>query len=62
MDILINPAQYDESEMEDIVMIFYLLIDELVDEEGFDRMQAITGMAIALRMMVEEYMEPNTVH
>ena len=62
MDILINPAQYDESEMEDIVMTFYLLIDELVDEEGFDRMQAITGMAIALRMLVEEYMEPNTLH
>lgn len=62
MDILINPAQYDESEMEDIVMTFYLLIDELVDEEGIDRMQAITGMAIALRMMVEEYMEPNTLH
>ena len=62
MDILINPAQYDSDEMEDIVMTFYLLIDELVNEEGVDRMQAITGMAIALRMMVEEYMEPNTVH
>lgn len=62
MDILINPAQYDQEEMEDIVATFYLLIDELVDEEGIDRMQAITGMAIALRMLVEEYMEPNTVH
>ena len=62
MDILINPAQYDQEEMEDIVTTFYLLIEEMVDEEGFDRMQAITGMAIALRMMVEEYMEPNTVH
>ena len=62
MDILINPSDYDSEEMEDIVSVFYLLIDELVDEEGFDRMQAITGMAIALRMMVEEYMEPNTVH
>lgn len=62
MDILINPSEYDSDEMEDIVMTFYLLIDELVDEEGFDRMQAITGMAIALRMMVEENMAPNTVH
>ena len=62
MDILINPAQYDQEEMEDIVATFYLLIEELVDEEGIDRMQAITGMAIALRMLVEEYMEPNTVH
>ena len=62
MDILINPAQYDQEEMEDIVTTFYLLIEELVDEEGIDRMQAITGMAIALRMLVEEYMEPNTVH
>lgn len=62
MDILINPAQYDQEEMEDIVTTFYLLIEELVDEEDFDRMQAITGMAIALRMLVEEYMEPNTLH
>lgn len=62
MDILINPSEYDSDEMEDIVSVFYFLIDELVDEEGIDRMQAITGMAIALRMMVEEYMEPNTVH
>lgn len=62
MDILINPSDYDSEEMEDIVATFYLLIDELVDEEGIDRMQAITGMAIALRMLVEEHMEPNTVH
>lgn len=62
MDILINPSEYDSDEMEDIVSVFYFLIDELVDEEGIDRMQAITGMAIALRMMVEEYMEPNTLH
>lgn len=62
MDILINPSEYDSDEMEDIVSVFYFLIDELVDEEGVDRMQAITGMAIALRMMVEEHMEPNTVH
>lgn len=62
MEIKIDPAQYDQDEMEDIVTIFFLLIDELVDEEGVDRTQAITGMAIALRMIVEQNMPQETLH
>lgn len=62
MEIKIDPTQYDQDEMEDIVTIFFLLIDELVDEEGVDRTQAITGMAIALRMIVEQNTPQETVH
>ena len=54
MDILINPAQYDADELEDIVAVFYELASDGIDE-GYEAGEIMTGMAIALRMLAEEH-------
>jgi hypothetical protein len=56
MDILINPAQYDADELEDIVAVFYEVAIDGIDE-GYDANEIMTGMAIALRMLAEEHGE-----
>lgn len=61
MDIVIDPQQYDQQEIEDGVADFLELMAEAV-ESGYDPGELIVVIGIALRMMVEEYGDHRKLH
>jgi hypothetical protein len=61
MDIVIDPTQYDEAEIEEGVADLLDLVAEAV-EEGHDVGQLIVIIGIALRMLIEEYGDYRQLH
>jgi predicted secreted protein len=61
MDIVIDPTQYDEAEIEEGVADLLELVAEAV-EEGHDVGQLIVIIGIALRMLIEEYGDYRQLH
>jgi hypothetical protein len=61
MDIVIDPQQYDEDEIEEGVADLLELVAEAV-EEGHDVGQLIVIIGIALRMLIEEYGDYRQLH
>jgi predicted secreted protein len=61
MDIVIDPTQYDEAEIEEGVADLLELVAEAV-EEGHDAGQLIVIIGIALRMLIEEYGDYRQLH
>ena len=61
MDIVIDPTQYDEAEIEEGVADLLELVAEAI-EEGHDVGQLIVIIGIALRMLIEEYGDYRQLH
>jgi len=61
MDIVIDPTQYDEAEIEEGVADLLELVAEAV-EEGHDVGQLIVIIGVALRMLIEEYGDYRQLH
>lgn len=59
--IVIDPRGYSEEELEEITALFVGLAFELI-EEGEDEGATLTGMGLALRLLMEEYGEAERLH
>ena len=59
--IVIDPRGYSEDELEEIVALFVGLALELI-EEGEDEGATLTGMGLALRILMEEFGEAERLH
>ena len=59
--IVIDPRGYSEDELEEIVALFVGLALELI-EEGEDEGATLTGMGLALRLLMEEFGEAERLH
>lgn len=59
--IVIDPRGYSEDELEEIVALFVGLAVELI-EEGEDEGATLTGMGLALRLLMEEFGEAERLH
>lgn len=59
--IVIDPRGYSEDELEEIVALFVGLAFELM-EEGEDEGATLTGMGLALRLLMEEFGEAERLH
>ena len=59
--IVIDPRGYSEEELEEITAIFVGLALELI-EEGEDEGATLTGMGLALRILMEEFGEAERLH
>ena len=60
-NIVIDPGQFDENELQEIVELFVLASVEMI-ADGEDAGLVTTAMAIALRMLLEEYGEKERLH
>lgn len=59
--IVIDPRGYSEDELEEIVALFVGLAFELI-EEGEEEGATLTGMGLALRLLMEEFGEAERLH
>lgn len=59
--IVIDPRGYSEEELEEITALFVGLAFELM-EEGEDEGATLTGMGLALRLLMEEFGEAERLH
>ena len=59
--IVIDSRGYSEEELEEITAIFVGLALELI-EEGEDEGATLTGMGLALRILMEEFGEAERLH
>ena len=59
--IVIDPRGYSEDELEEIVALFVGLAFELMDE-GESEGATLTGMGLALRLLMEEFGEAERLH
>ena len=59
--IVIDPRGYSEDELEEIAALFVGLALELM-EEGEDEGATLTGMGLALRILMEEFGEAERLH
>ena len=60
-NIVIDPGQFDEEQLQEIVELFVLASVEMI-ADGEDEGLVTTAMAIALRMLLEEYGEKERLH
>lgn len=60
-NIVIDPGQFDEEELQELVEIFVLACVEMI-ADGEDAGLVTTAFAIALRMLLEEYGEKERLH
>ena len=60
-NIVIDPGQFDEEELQELVELFVLASVEMI-ADGEDSGLVTTAMAIALRMLLEEYGEKERLH
>ena len=59
--IVIDSRGYSEEELEEITALFVGLALELI-EEGGDEGATLTGMGLALRILMEEFGEAERLH
>lgn len=59
--IVIDPRGYSEEELEEITALFVGLAFELIDD-GEDEGATLTGMGLALRLLMEEFGEAERLH
>jgi hypothetical protein len=59
--IVIDSRGYSEEELEEITALFVGLALELI-EEGEDEGATLTGMGLALRILMEEFGEAERLH
>ena len=59
--IVIDSRGYSEEELEEITALFVGLALELI-EEGEDEGATLTGMGLALRILMEEFGEAEKLH
>lgn len=59
--IVIDPRGYSEEDLEEITALFVGLAFELM-KEGEDEGATLTGMGLALRILMEEFGEAERLH